>query len=445
MHRIFLCALACFVLLSIGHAAADAGQRKPKLSHGPVAGAVTATTARIFARTDSAASVKIRYATARTLVGAVESAAQATTKQTDRTTQIQLTGLQPDTVYYLDIAVNGMWQLTTPFPHFKTFPVEALATPFKFVVLNDFGTKGSDNPPSERPVKTFARAGAEEPDFVLIGGDFFHTDADRLAEKRALFRHNYELNSPAAPMDDFITEILRKYPLAHMWDDHDIGTNNANKLYPFKAEARRALTEYFPVYPPGIGGDYQTFTYAHAQFWLLDSRSFRDPQGEPDGPAKSMLDGDNLGAEGQLEWLLDGLEQSTARWKFIVSPVPFNRTLVKKDSWNGYAYERQEIVNFIESNDITGVIMLSGDLHMGAMDDGTYSFLPEMLVPGPNLAGCETTREAGLWSEGVYVRQEASPLPCNGYGVVTVLTEPDRVLLQVKNPRGRIKLELPVE
>jgi len=67
-----------------------------------------------------------------------------------------------------------------------------------------------------------------------------------------------------------------------------------------------------------------------------------------------------------------------------------------------------------------------------------------MLVPtadgkSPDIIKCATGRE-GLWSEGKY----GSPGPCMGYGVGTILTDPDRVMLEVKDQDGNVRLSFTV-
>jgi len=226
-----------------------------------------------------------------------------------------------------------------------------------------------------------------------------------------------------------------------MWDDHDYGGNDCDKTYKYKESSLEVLKEYFPLYPVSEYGDWQRFTYAQAEFFLLDSRSQRDPNEDPDGPQKSMLDGDDLGEEGQWVWLTSGLRNSTATWKFILTPSVFNPTTWKGDSWYRFRNERLRLLRFISENHIRGVIFISGDLHAGAIDDGTNAGLPEMLVPGVNLPRCLTAPRIGRWSEGYYPSSvHTLGPPCPGYGVVEVLTDPDRVVLEVMNAEGKSQL-----
>lgn len=91
--------------------------------------------------------------------------------------------------------------------------------------------------------------------------------------------------------------------------------------------------------------------------FILDCRSQRDPEEDPDNASKSMLDGNNLGATGELQWLKDGLLTSTARWKVVFSSVVINSTTKFPDGWAGYQTEWQALREFIESNRIQNVVL----------------------------------------------------------------------------------------
>lgn len=400
-----------------------------QLLNGPVIGAVTDTTARVFVQTTKRATVQLQYSTAADLKQAATTEPFEMADEPNPTTQIELRDLQPNTRYTLNVLVNGKPHFEQPYPTFKTFVPEGQAADFSLVILTDFGW---------RPTGTFRNAANEDPDFVVIGGDFGHSIPKTLAKKRGLFMNHYD----RAKLPDFVNLILDRYGVAHFWDDHDFGKNNSDKTYPDKKMSLDVLKQFFPVYPVTAHGDWQLFSYGNADFFMLDSRSQRDPSNEPDDETKSMLDGDNLGAAGQYEWLTQGLKNSRATWKFILTPVPFNPTVPKDDAWGSYVSERKKLVEWIRTNNIRGVVMLSGDLHAGALDDGANSDFPEMLVPATNSNACLTTKKPGTWSEGVYARPAREV--CDGYGVVRVLTNPDRAQLIVKNDRGEELFSLEV-
>lgn len=409
------------------------------LTHGPVVGSVTGSDAKVFVRTDQAALVRIQYGTDPDLVGSLTTGAFQTLPAADFTGIVRLLDLSPSTTYYLNILVSQVAQLSAPYPSFKTFPATADPQSFKFIVLTDFMTRFLVT----EAVPTFSTASSEGAEFVFIGGDFDHRDPGTLADKRLMFKQLYDPNSLG--LSDFVNNILRKMPIAHHWDDHDAGKNGIDKRYRFWDRSYQVFGEFIPTYelpstPPGI---WHKFSYAHVDFFVLDNRSQRDPRVDPDDINKSMLDGNNLGPSGQLEWLQQGLLSSSARWKIIFSSVVINPTGEGLDRWAGYQTEWQTLRSFIETNQISGIIFISGDLHSGGIDNGIAAGFPEMLVPtadGKSVGGGCATGDEGEWSEGIY----SSPGPCMGYGVVTVLTDPDGVLLEVKDQDGNIRISFTV-
>ena len=207
-----------------------------------------------------------------------------------------------------------------------------------------------------------------------------------------MFKDLYDANTPY--MADFVNLILQQTPIIHQWDDHDAGMNDIDRTYPDWNLSQKVFEEYVPRYPlpsvtPGI---WQKFSYAQADFFVLDCRSQRDPKLDPDDENKSMLDGNDLGAAGQLQWLEDGLLSSTARWKIIFTSVNINPTTNFPDGWAGYQTEWNFLRSFINTNNIQGVVFISGDLHAGGIDNGTNAGFPELCVIQANgIAGrCPT-------------------------------------------------------
>ena len=392
------------------------------LTHGPVIGGVTPSKARVFVRTDAAANVALRYGTDPSLARYHVSASLTTNAARDFTVILPLSRLSAETTYYLNVLVNGVPQFTAqPYPSFATFPSKGSRRDFDFIVLADFGTVSD----LTANVQTFASAAAELPAFTFIGGDFDHRNPATLDDKRQMFKDLYDPTTPF--MSDFVPQILWHTAIVRQWDDHDSGLNNVDKNYADWDLTQRAFTEYTPTYPlprviPGI---WQDFSYAQAEFFVLDCRSQRDPGSDPDGPDKSMLDGNNLGETGELRWLENGLLASKALWKVIFTSVITNPTTKLNDGWAAYQTEWNALKEFINTNNIQGVVFISGDLHLGAIDNGTQAGFPEMCVASANdtRGGFCATAPRGRWSEGYYDRD------CAGYGLVSISQNPDQLTL----------------
>ena len=249
-----------------------------------------------------------------------------------------------------------------------------------------------------------------------------------------MFKALYDANTPY--MGDFVNLILRKMPIMHQWDDHDAGLNNIDKTYPDWNLSQQVFQEYVPSYPlpsvtPGI---WQKSSYAQVDCFVLDCRSQRDPEADPDDANKSMLDGNNLGGTGELQWLRDGLLASTARWKIVFTSVVINPTTKFPDGWAGYQTEWNALRDFVSTSNIQGVVFISGDLHLGAIDNGTNAGFAEMCVPQPNGVGGCPTNPPGTWSEGYYQGD------CKGFSLVTVSTDPDQLNLQVLDEFGSTRI-----
>jgi alkaline phosphatase D len=398
------------------------------LTHGPVVGGVTSEGATVFVRTDKGAAMQLRYGTDPNLQTFSTSTTVRSKVQSDCTGMIALNSLTPETTYYVNPVINGVPQFSSPFPSFKTFPAEGSTRDFSFVVLTDFTNVKN----LTKYVPTYARAAATNPALVFIGGDFDHRQPGLLASKRQMFKDLY--NPKSRFMGDFVNLILRRFPIAHQWDDHDAGENNIDKTYSKWSLAQQVFEEYVPSYPlpsvtPGI---WQSFSYAQADFFVLDCRSHRDRDLDRDTISKSMLDGDVLGSAGQLEWLENGLLESTAEWKVIFTSVVTNPTTKIPDGWGGYQTEWNELKDFINENEIQNVVFISGDLHLGAIDDGTASGFPEMCVGQPNgeKTGYCGTAHSGQWSEGYYTDT------CSSFGLVTISDNPDQLKLQIVDQDG---------
>jgi alkaline phosphatase D len=398
----------------------------------PVVGGATASTANVFVRTDQPASVGLRYSADPNLESFLISQTFQTSSENDFTKIIPLANLVAETTYYLSVTINGVPQSVSPYPSFTTFPPSGSSRNFNFVVLTDFRSVNKLN----RTVQTFASAASENPVFAFIGGDFDHTNPQTLANKRRMFRDLYNANTPY--MGDFVNLILRKIPIVHQWDDHDSGMNNSDKNYPDWNLSQQVFQEYVPSYPlPSVTpGTWQKFSYAQVDCFVLDNRSQRDPGADPDDANKSMLDGNNLGSAGELQWLENGLLTSTAQWKIIFTSVITNTTTKQNDAWGAYQTEWNALKNFINTNNIRGVVFISGDLHLGAIDNGTQAGFPEMCVEAPNGGdGLCPTAAHGTWSEGYY-----DDTTCSGYGLVTISENPAQLILQAMDEFGNLRV-----
>ncbi len=215
----------------------------------------------------------------------------------------------------------------------------------------------------------------------------------------------------------------------------------------------KGYKENFPSYPlvNESRGIYHKFSFGNADFFALDLRAQRDGDLNPfyntgvddlwdfaPGEKHTILGRDDSPGEGenQLDWFLEELKNSTATWKFIMSSVPFNigqRKVIQKglelqdsllslpelpadvqgifaafeisDAWAGYPADADSILSFIKNNGIENVIIMSGDSHNSAMDDGTNAGLPEIMSGNLEITNSKTVSliesfDIHIWNKG---------------------------------------------
>ncbi len=274
----------------------------------------------------------------------------------DRMVGLDLTGLQPDTIYYLAVEADGALDLANT-GRLRTPGEGPYSFTFAFASCADTGT--------DHPVFTTMRG--HQPLFFLHLGDMHYRSIDTNEIER--YRLAYRAVLASATQKPF----FRETPLAYVWDDHDYGPNNSDKTAPGREAARLTYQEYVPHHPLVAGGGdvpiYQAFTIGRARFILTDLRSESDVRTLPfDDTDKSML-----GAT-QKAWFKQELLAANGVYPLIfwACSVPWraNWNDVDSDSWNGFRAERRELADFIRDHDIRGLLMLSGDIHMMAIDNG---------------------------------------------------------------------------
>lgn len=161
-----------------------------------------------------------------------------------------------------------------------------------------------------------------------------------------------------------VADLFSKVNVAYMYDDHDYGPNNSGFSSPSREAALSNYRAFVPSYSlPSTDASYHAFTIASVRIILTDLRALA-----------GMEEGSTLGAR-QREWLFQELE-SAKNYDVVVwmSSKPWiARGRTGADDWGGYAEERRQIANKIKELGIVNLVMVAGDAHMLAMDDGSHS------------------------------------------------------------------------
>ncbi len=265
----------------------------------------------------------------------------------DGVARLPLDGLDSDADYVLSIEVDGQRDTGRGFGHFSTLP----EGPGDFRFLASSCARNGSNG------AVFDAMTAEEADFYVNLGDLHYSNI--ATADPALFRSAYRrvLTAPAQ------AALYRGAPIEYVWDDHDYGPNDADAASPTRDVARSTFRQFVPSHQleSADGAIHRAFTAGRVRFIVTDTRSERT--------AATML-----GAE-QLAWLEAELVEASRSHALVVwlNPTPWIGPAAAGvgDGWAGYPEERQRISNVIADAGIDNLLMISGDAHMLAYDDGT--------------------------------------------------------------------------
>lgn len=226
-----------------------------------------------------------------------------------------------------------------------------------------------------RPAPIWDTIVAGKPDLFLFGGDNVYCGMPySLANLRRAYAQAAE--SPG------MNRLRRSVPHLAIWDDNDYGQNDGGADFAFKAESKAEFVEFWKLAADDPRrtreGLYHAQVFGPAgrrvQVILLDGRWFRSPwkvtdrRNAPgkerylpdDSPGKTML------GEAQWRWLEAQLRQP-AEVRLIVSGIQVLTEGHGWERWGNFPRERQRLYDLIGSTGAQGVVLLSGDRHIGAL------------------------------------------------------------------------------
>lgn len=297
--------------------------------------------------------------------------------------RVEVRGLEPDTQYRYVVVVDGVADRSRGVGSLQT-PAEG---PMSFrVAVSGCARSGSNG-------AVYDAIAATDPLLYLAIGDFHYANLDSTdpAEFRAAMRRQLVQPAQAA--------LYRDAPIGYVWDDHDYGPNNAGADSPTRTAARTAYRQMVPHYPltgPGDAPIQQAFTIGRVRFVMTDTRSERT--------ASSMLGG------AQEEWLVEELTTASASHALVVwvNAVPWvDPPNPLADTWAGWPDDRRRIADAISDAGVDNLVMLAGDAHMVAVDDGTNTDYSTARTGGfPLLHAAALDRpgseKGGPYSEGAF-------------------------------------------
>jgi phosphodiesterase/alkaline phosphatase D-like protein len=379
----------------------------PSLLLGPLVGGLAHNCANIWARADAPANLHVWLATKANASDAAWSGSTELPAKDGCAGIVPLVGLKPETSYYYAVSLQKKRPPQTNFHAFTTFPKPGAPRTFSFMFGSCYRPADEHGGQSMDELYRHIESGSLR--FGMFLGDQIYADsweynglgrvAVTLDEYRAVYAHNW--SRPA------MQKILPDLPLFMTLDDHEVdndwrwhdpsrrwadipvtdkairwlkGRPPQERHLPAErvSAALKAYDEHQSIHAPDIiqpmdtdargeflfeqrgpGSLAYNFHYGKAAFFVLDTRTMRVGTGK-----RSML------GEGQWHLLREWLKESNQKYpvKFIVSSCSLLHPFwmdIAGDRWSGFREERKRLLEFLATNEIEGVRILTGDLHSG--------------------------------------------------------------------------------
>jgi phosphodiesterase/alkaline phosphatase D-like protein len=376
---------------------------------GRTAGEITDHSAIVWARTSRKVGVRAVVATNDSFRRVVARRRLEARNDNNRTVQTEIHGLKPDHTYSYRFCVVHKHTCSAK-SHFETAPAPNNTKTIRFAYTGD--ETGVFAPGEDRPfwgyMRTFKSITAEDNDFNIDFGDTIYSDpevpgwANRTAltvpEKWAMYRKKLALRN--------MRKVRGATGMYNHWDDHEF--RNDFSIPEFGRETYdngvTAFRDFMPVHYSKSKGIYRTFRWGkNLELFFLDERSFRSAKAsaggtcdnpdtdEPDLAPTAPQDKRNLfGAlipslrqpvsqqckdeindpqrtllgKAQFRRFLDDVESSDARWKVVMNETPIQQFYgLPYDRWEGYAYERVQLLKALENADVQNLVFLTTDTH----------------------------------------------------------------------------------
>ncbi len=386
--------------------------RAAELTGGPLVGHTDHASSRVWVRTSGPAEVVVRHRPAAGEGAWTTSPAVRTRDDADHTAVVALEGLAASRAYAYEVLVDGAPVGGGP------FGLRTLPPPGTGRVTLAFGSCVHMGRQPEQPI--FDVVADARPDvFVFLGDNSYYDREDAKDPARMWARVREQRQNPS------LRRLIASTPILAQWDDHDYGPNDSDRTYELKHVARDVFAGYFPN--PSFGeegqGIYTRASLGPVDLFLLDDRTFRDPNRQPNSPDKTIL-----GAR-QRAWLIEGLAASRAPIKVVATAGQFLARYHAFESWQLARDEREAILDAIRDRQVGGVLFVSGDRH-----------LAEVVRWPAERVGYE------LWDV------TSSPLANSSFRAGDKVTNPDRVFiygdgnnygwLEVDAAARKVRLEL---
>ncbi len=343
--------------------------------------------------------LKVLVATDRKFAHVVEEKVVTAREERDFTARTFVKGLKPDHRYFYRFVTEDS---TSPVGRFKTAPPLDSRQPIRIAFYScQHYEAGFYN--AQRAI-----ANERDLDLVLCLGDYIYETSgsqgvrlDRSGDNHdgdTQLLREYWQKYRLYKSDKDLQAMHAAHPFLAVWDDHEVEDNYADGQPSSNQQDPNATQSDYPRRVPfgqrEVNGHQAFFNYMpRARFkgdrdrvfeeyrlgklvdlLLTDERQYRDRQPCNDeqldfaGCADADKPRTMLGAR-QLEWFKSRLAGAPTTWKVWGTELMVMATRLapgvpaQVDAWDGYGYERKQILDHILDNDVQNVVAVTGDIH----------------------------------------------------------------------------------
>lgn len=372
----FLTKFLAILLLLVPHVVSQRGEtsrqvnspaRAPKnqtafqIQSGPMVGTSDFREVQLWVQTKQPSQVRIRYWDSANVSLKFQTDEVQTSSQTALTAQLRANKVEPGRVYFYDVVVNGAVQTLQSKRRFETQklwqwrsdPPDFSVAMGSCVYVNEAQYDRPGNPYGG-DYKIFESIASKSPNAMIwLGDNTYLREVDW--NSRTGIEKRYTHTRSLAELQNLLSSCSN-YAI---WDDHDYGPNDSDRGFFNKDETLRAFKLFWANPSYGIKRDEgitTRFQWGDAEFFLLDDRWFRSPDNRTTGKRELL-------GESQLDWLIDGMKTSSARFKVVCIGGQVLSSLKKFENYATYEEERDRLLKRIQDERITGVFFVSGDRH----------------------------------------------------------------------------------
>lgn len=359
----------------------------PLLQSGPMPGYAEMREAMVWVQTTEPAQVHLSYYDQEAPQTVFETEAVQTRRSDAFTAHLLCDQVVPGKTYHYDLYINQE-KVRFSYPtQFQTPPNWLFRSepPDLKIVLGSCAHIADSmydrpGPSYSGEYHIFQSMARHDPDLMLwLGDNVYYREADWYSRTGMLYRNTHTRKLPE------MQELLAKTNHYAVWDDHDYGPNNSDGSFARKDLALETFRLFWanPSYGVGdIPGAISMFEWGDAHFFMLDNRYHRSPN-RMRTRQRTML------GKAQLDWLIEALVSSPARFKFVMIG---GQVLNSVEAFENYANvapeERRYLLQMIIQERIRNVIFLTGDRHHSELSqyeqDGItiYDFTVSPLTSG---------------------------------------------------------------